>query len=112
VRVVQEIHQGVRRALRAPEQSHPRGDPVAGEQLGEVEQVVLRREAGVPLGRPVLRDAERDQRLVEPLAGDAGVVPDVEVAVGVLERHRDRLVGVGRQDRQLLVGGVGWAHGS
>src|ERR1700712_1098743 len=70
VGVVEEVDQGVRRPLRATEPSPPRGDPVAGEQLGQVDQVVLRGEARVALRRPVLRDPEVDQGLVEPLARD------------------------------------------
>jgi len=74
--------------------------------------VVLRGEAGVPLGWPVLRDPHVNKGFIKPFTGDPGVVADVEVAVGVLERHRDWLLGVWRQDDELLVCGMGWAHGS
>ena len=64
----------------------------------------------MPLCRPHLRDALRDQRLVEPLAGDPDVVTDVEVAVGVLEGLRHRLPGEGRHVDELFVRGVEDAH--
>ena len=68
---------------------------------------MLDREAGVTLRRPVLQDPDVDEGLVEALAGDAGVVPHVEVAVGVLERRRHRLDGVRRENGELGIGGVG-----
>ena len=60
--------------------------------------------------RPVLRDPQLDQRLVEPLASDACVVTDVEVAVDVLESDWYRLLDVRRQSLELLVGGVRCCH--
>ena len=72
VGLVEDVDQRVRGALGAAEQAHPHRHPVAGAELGEVPDVVLGREARVPRDqRPVLRDAEPDQRLVEPLAADA-----------------------------------------
>ena len=68
VRVVEQVDQGVRGPLRAPEQPHPRRHRVAGAQLGQVGQVVLGGEARVPLGaassagspaRPATRRAPR-----------------------------------------------------
>ncbi len=110
VGVVEEVDQGVCRSLRTPQEAHARGDLGAGEQLGQVGQVVLGGEARVSQGRPVLRDPHLDQGLVEALAGDAGVVAHVEVTVGVLEGHRNGLHGVGGHSSELLVGGVGSAH--
>src|ERR1700712_3439406 len=62
----------------------------------------------MPGGRPVLRNPYCDQGLVQPLAGDAGVVTHVEVTVHVLEGDRDRLFGVRPQVDELLVRGVRW----
>ena len=97
--------------VKDAEEPDPGGEPVAGAHLGEVGEVVLGGEDRVAHGRPHLRDADPDQRLVEALAGDAGVVTDVEVPVGVLEGDRDRLLDVGRQVDELLVGRVRCAHG-
>ena len=58
------------------------------------------------LGRPVLREAHADERLVQPLASDPEVVPDVELPVVVLERHGHGLDGEGREVDELFVAGV------
>ena len=60
---------------RAPEQPHARRHPVAGAQLGEIGQVVPAEKQAAATGRQFC-GSSLDECLVEPLAGDAGVVAD------------------------------------